>query len=67
MRTALVDTRSTVGGYTQSPLETGQAVRFYVNSTTNQYNTIDATRSIYETYLFCFTDSRIRFQRAGGV
>jgi len=47
MRTALVDTRSTVGGFTKSPIETGQAVRFYVNSVTNQKNQIDATRSIY--------------------
>eukprot|EP01084_Bolivina_argentea_P004412 8384_1 len=47
MRTALVDTRSTVGGFVKSPIETGQAVRFYVNSVTNQKNQIDATRSIY--------------------
>lgn len=47
MRTALVDTRSTVGGFTKSPIETGQSVRFYVNSVTNQKNQIDATRSIY--------------------
>merc|ERR1712176_303258 len=47
MRTALVDTRSTVGGFTKSPIETGQSVRFYVNSVTNQKNQILATRSIY--------------------
>ena len=47
MRTALVDTRSTVGGFTKSPIETGQCVRFYVNSVTNQKNQILATRSIY--------------------
>eukprot|EP01084_Bolivina_argentea_P027875 51788_1 len=47
MRTALVDTRSTVGGFTKSPIETGQTIRFYVNSVTNQHNQILATRSIY--------------------
>merc|ERR1712176_1706105 len=47
MRTALVDTRSTVGGFTKSPIETGQSVRFYVNSVTNQKNQMLATRSIY--------------------
>lgn len=47
IRTALVDTRSTVGGYTNSPLECGQAVRYYVNSITHQHNVIDETRSIY--------------------
>ena len=47
IRTALVDTRSSVGGYTNSPLECGQAVRYYVNSITNQSNVIDETRSIY--------------------
>jgi len=47
MRTALVDTRSTVGGFTKSPIETGQSIRFFVNSIDNQKNQIDATRSIY--------------------
>ena len=46
-RTALVDTRSGVAGYLESPLETGQSVRFYVNSITNQSNIIDQTRSIF--------------------
>jgi len=47
MRTALVDTRSTVGGFTKSPIETGQAIRFYVNSIESQQHQINATRSIY--------------------
>lgn len=42
-----MDTRSTVGGFTKSPIETGQSIRFYVNSIDNQKNQIDATRSIY--------------------
>ena len=38
MRTALVDTRSTVGGFTKSPIETGQCVRFYVNACKEQHH-----------------------------
>eukprot|EP00485_Elphidium_margaritaceum_P002329 CAMPEP_0202686954 /NCGR_PEP_ID=MMETSP1385-20130828/2692_1 /ASSEMBLY_ACC=CAM_ASM_000861 /TAXON_ID=933848 /ORGANISM="Elphidium margaritaceum" /LENGTH=1118 /DNA_ID=CAMNT_0049341643 /DNA_START=39 /DNA_END=3395 /DNA_ORIENTATION=+ len=47
LRTALVDTRSTVGGFTKSPIQTGQAVRFYVNTVEKQSHMIDSTRSIY--------------------
>ena len=46
-RTALVDTRSTVGGFTKSPIETGQSIRFYVNATTAQHHKINETRQIY--------------------
>ena len=46
-RTALLDTHSTVGGFTKSHIETGQSIRFYVNSIDNQKNQIAATRSIY--------------------
>ena len=46
-RTALVDTRCTVGGYMNAPCECGTAVRFYVNSIDKQPNVIDQTREIY--------------------
>ncbi|ETO11797.1 hypothetical protein RFI_25579, partial [Reticulomyxa filosa] len=46
-RTALVDTRSTIAGFGDCPLECGTAVRFYVNHVENQHQVIDQTRSIY--------------------
>ena len=46
-RCALVDTRSAVGGYTDLPLECGQAIRYFVNDIKNQCDTIDSTRTMY--------------------
>eukprot|EP01084_Bolivina_argentea_P234358 394560_1 len=47
MRTALVDTRTTVAGFAAAPIEIGQTCRFAVNNILNQYRKIDETRLIY--------------------
>ncbi|ETO26212.1 ATPase [Reticulomyxa filosa] len=46
VRTALVDTRSTIAGFGDCPLECGTAVRFFVSDVTRQHQVIDQTRSI---------------------